>query len=137
VTIGSVARLIVAPGTVVYCASRHAVRAINEGLRKELTGRIRVTEINPGAVTSELLEASNSDAVAERAAGAFNTWVPAETITDAVRYAITQPAASRSTRSPSAPTTRSCDCHGHHHAHRRARRRRRGARQPCAASIRA
>ena len=38
----------------VYSGSKFAVRAISEGLRQEVAGKIRVTIISPGAVTTEL-----------------------------------------------------------------------------------
>lgn len=37
----------------IYSASKFAVEAIGDGLRKELTGRVRVTVLEPGAVDTE------------------------------------------------------------------------------------
>jgi NADP-dependent 3-hydroxy acid dehydrogenase YdfG len=37
-----------------YSASKHAVEALGEGLRQQLTGRVRVTLIAPGMVETEL-----------------------------------------------------------------------------------
>jgi 3-hydroxy acid dehydrogenase / malonic semialdehyde reductase len=54
VNLGSVAGRWVYPGGAVYCASKHAVRAINEGLRMDLHGSgVRVTTIDPGLVETE------------------------------------------------------------------------------------
>jgi NADP-dependent 3-hydroxy acid dehydrogenase YdfG len=39
-----------------YAASKFAVEAIGEGLRKELTGRVRVTLIEPGAVDTDFAD---------------------------------------------------------------------------------
>jgi hypothetical protein len=54
VNIGSVGGRWVAPSSTVYCATKFAVRAITEGLRMDLMGKkIRVTNIEPGAVKTE------------------------------------------------------------------------------------
>ena len=51
VNLGSTAGHWVYPGGAVYCASKHAVRAITEGLRMDVHGTgVRVTEISPGLV---------------------------------------------------------------------------------------
>lgn len=51
INIGSIAGHTVYPKGAVYCASKHAVKAISEGLRMDLFGtKIRVTSIDPGAV---------------------------------------------------------------------------------------
>src|SRR6185436_12200954 len=56
VNISSVAGRIVFPAGSVYCATKHAVAALSEGLRQELSVRsnIRVTCIEPGVVATEL-----------------------------------------------------------------------------------
>ena len=58
VNISSVAGRIIFAGGSVYCATKHAITAFSEGLRKELSPQynIRVTCIEPGAVSTELLE---------------------------------------------------------------------------------
>ncbi len=54
VNLGSVAGKWVYPNGAVYCASKHAVRALSEGLRLDLCGtNIRVTDIEPGMVETE------------------------------------------------------------------------------------
>lgn len=54
VNIGSIAGKEVYPNGNVYCASKHAVDAINNGMRLDLNGTgIRVTAINPGLVETE------------------------------------------------------------------------------------
>ena len=53
--IGSIASQRVFPNWGVYCASKHALRALATALRMELKQRgIRVTLINPGAVRTDL-----------------------------------------------------------------------------------
>lgn len=55
--IGSTAGKEVYPGGNVYCASKHAVDAINQGMRLDLNGsNIRVGAINPGLVETEFSE---------------------------------------------------------------------------------
>lgn len=54
VNLGSVAGRWVYPGGGVYCASKHAVRALSEGLRMDLHGSgVRVSNIEPGMVETE------------------------------------------------------------------------------------
>jgi NADP-dependent 3-hydroxy acid dehydrogenase YdfG len=57
INVSSVAGYKIGPGSVVYSATKHAVRVISEGLRQEV-GRynIRSTIISPGAVATELPE---------------------------------------------------------------------------------
>jgi len=58
VNISSIAGRKVFKGLAVYCATKHAVAALSEGMRMELspTHNIRVTSIQPGAVVTELFE---------------------------------------------------------------------------------
>lgn len=57
INVSSVYGHVVDPGATVYCATKHAVRALSEGLRKEVKPyNIRTTIISPGAVATELLE---------------------------------------------------------------------------------
>ena len=56
VNISSVAGRIIYPAGSVYCATKHAVTALSEGLRQEFSQRsnIRITCIEPGIVSTEL-----------------------------------------------------------------------------------
>src|SRR4029434_3654582 len=50
INLGSVAGIkVFSPGGTVYSATKFAVRAISEGLRHEVGGKIRVTVVEPGA----------------------------------------------------------------------------------------
>ncbi|HTY00217.1 MAG TPA: SDR family oxidoreductase [Bacteroidota bacterium] len=54
VNIGSIAGHQVYPGGNVYCASKHAVKALTEGLKMDLQGTaVRVSSIDPGLVETE------------------------------------------------------------------------------------
>ncbi len=78
------------PAFGVYAATKHAVRAITEGLRQE-TNQIRVTLITPGVTESELghdiTEAGTAAAVGQLRTIALS----ANAIANAVLYAISQP----------------------------------------------
>lgn len=55
-TVSSVYGHVVGPNAAVYCATKHAVRALTEGLRQEVKPyNIRTTIISPGAMKTELL----------------------------------------------------------------------------------
>ena len=57
INMGSIAGFLVYEGGGVYCASKHAVRALTKTLRLELNGTpIRVTSIDPGMVETEFSE---------------------------------------------------------------------------------
>ena len=57
INIGSVAGHQVYPGGNVYCATKHAVGALTQGMRLDLVGtRIRVSSVDPGLVQTEFSE---------------------------------------------------------------------------------
>ncbi len=56
VNVSSVAGHVVFPGAAVYCATNFAVRAFSDGIRMESDGSIRVTNISPGAIKTELTD---------------------------------------------------------------------------------
>jgi NADP-dependent 3-hydroxy acid dehydrogenase YdfG len=82
----------VGPGFTVYAATKHAVRALSEGLRQEVKPyNIRTTVISPGAVATELPN-SVSEPEAERLRKFYaEVAVPAESFAKAVAFAIGQP----------------------------------------------
>jgi NADP-dependent 3-hydroxy acid dehydrogenase YdfG len=90
VNIASIGALGVVPTAAVYCATKHAVRAISEGLRQE-NERIRVTCIHPGVVESELADTITDPAAAEAMRGYRAIALQPDAIARAVRYAIEQP----------------------------------------------
>ena len=77
-------------GGTVYSATKFAVRALSEGLRAEVGGKIRVTTISPGAVSSELI-GGVSDEGSKNARGVLKQAIPPDAIARAVAYAIEQP----------------------------------------------
>ena len=92
INISSVAGHKVSMGGAVYCATKHAVRAISEGVRQEIDG-IRTTIISPGAVQTELPLGSSDP---ETAAGIKEFYrlmaIPADAVARAIAFAIEQPA---------------------------------------------
>lgn len=83
---------VVATGAV-YCATKHAVRAISEGLRQEVKDyNIRVTTISPGAVKTELTDHITEPGLAEDVRNVVGEiGVPASTMASMVAFAISQP----------------------------------------------
>src|ERR1700692_1863318 len=78
-----------APGGTVYCATKSAVRALTEGLRIELHSKnIRCTMISPGAVATELPEASSDEATRQNLREFYKSVmaIPAESVAKAIAY---------------------------------------------------
>lgn len=93
INVSSVYGHVVDPGATVYCATKFAVRALSEGLRKEVKPyNIRTTVISPGAVATELLEhISEQDVQSATKEFVARIAVPAETFARMVAFAISQP----------------------------------------------
>lgn len=93
INVSSVAGHKVTPAGAVYCATKHAVRAISEGLRSEAKAyNMRTTIISPGAVATEL---PSHITHAESHEGINHYYeqvaVPPESFARAVAFAIEQP----------------------------------------------
>jgi 3-hydroxy acid dehydrogenase/malonic semialdehyde reductase len=94
VNLGSTAGELTYPNAAVYCASKAAERAINDGLRQDLLGTpVRVTTIDPGMVETDFsLVRFHGDA--KRAAKVYEGVValtPAD-VADAILWAVSRPA---------------------------------------------
>lgn len=94
INVSSVAGHKVGPTFAVYSATKHAVRALSEGLRMEVKPyNIRTTIISPGAVATELLDGiSDPEVAAANRAYVAQVAVPADSFARAVAFAISQPA---------------------------------------------
>ena len=93
VTVASTAAFGVVPSMAVYAATKHAVRALCEGLRQEAGERIRVTTVSPGFVDTEFAGASSNPAVRETIERRRDEIaIPAAAIARAIAFAIEQPA---------------------------------------------
>ena len=94
VNLGSTAGEFTYPGGAVYCASKAAERAINDGLRQDLLGTpVRVTSVDPGMVETDFsLVRFRGDA--ERAAKVYKGVTPLtpEDVADAILWAVSRPA---------------------------------------------
>lgn len=90
VNIASVAGLQVDPTAAVYSATKHAVRALSEGLRQE-SRDVRVTVISPGFTRSELTDSIGDGEVRHAVEGMMDIAIPATAIGEAVLFAISQP----------------------------------------------
>ncbi len=90
VNISSVAAHYVLPTGAVYCATKHAVNALSEGLRKENTD-IRVSIISPGVTESELAETITDEKTKVMIEEYRQVAIPAHAIAEAIAYAIGQP----------------------------------------------
>lgn len=94
VNIGSIAGHEVYPAGNVYCATKHAVRALNKALRMDLSGTaIRVTSVDPGLAQTEF-STVRFRGDAERAGKVYRGMYPltADDIAEAVLWACGRPA---------------------------------------------
>ncbi len=84
------------PAGTIYCGTKHALNAIAEGLRNELTAdhNIRVTTIEPGAVATELTKTISDPEVGKLLGPKFADlkMLDSMDIANAISYALSQPA---------------------------------------------
>ena len=93
INVSSVAGHKVRAGGAVYAATKHAVRALSEGLRQEVKPyNIRTTVISPGAVATELPDGITEPDVAEGFRKFYEEFaIPADSFARAVMFAMSQP----------------------------------------------
>jgi NADP-dependent 3-hydroxy acid dehydrogenase YdfG len=93
INVSSVAGHKVRAGSVVYAATKHAVRALSEGLRLEVKPyNIRTTIISPGAVDTELPNSIVEPDISANIHKFYATMaIPPESFARAVAFAICQP----------------------------------------------
>ncbi len=93
INVSSVAGHLVSAGGVVYSASKFAVRAISEGLRKEVKPyNIRSTILSPGAVDTELPATTKAEGMAQAMQSFYErNAIPASSFARCVLFAINQP----------------------------------------------
>ena len=93
VNIGSIAAKDVYPNGNVYCASKHAVDALNKGMRIDLNKHnIRVSAIHPGAVETEFSDVRfKGDTEKAKTVYAGYKALKAEDIADIIHFVVTRP----------------------------------------------
>lgn len=92
ISVSSVAGHKVRPGSIVYSATKHAVRVISEGLRQEVKPYgLRTTVISPGAVHTELPDSITEPDIAENTRKFYDIAISPASFARAVAYAIGQP----------------------------------------------
>ncbi len=91
INLSSVAGHAVFETSAVYSGTKHAVRAISEGLRMEVGENIRSTIISPGAVDSELPSRITHSESAESAGALCDDAIGADAVARAIVFAIEQP----------------------------------------------
>jgi NADP-dependent 3-hydroxy acid dehydrogenase YdfG len=90
INVSSVGGFVVQPTGAVYSATKFAVRAISEGLRKE-SDKIRCTCVYPGVVTSELANTISDPVARERMHSYRKNAIGPAAIGRAIQFAIEQP----------------------------------------------
>ncbi len=94
VNLGSTAGELTYPNGAVYCASKAAEKAINDGLRQDLLGTpVRVTSVDPGMVETDFSKVRfrGDDARAAKVYQGLTPLSPAD-VADAIVWAVTRPA---------------------------------------------
>ncbi len=93
VNIGSIAGKEVYPNGNVYCASKHAVNALNKSMRIDLNQyNIRVSAIHPGAVETEFSDVRfKGDTERAKSVYAGYKALQAEDIADIIYFVVTRP----------------------------------------------
>lgn len=93
INLGSTAGELPYPGGVVYCASKAAVKSINDGLKQDLLGTpVRVSSVDPGMVETDFsrIRFRGDD---ERAAKVYQNITPLmpEDVAETILFAATRP----------------------------------------------
>ncbi|MCM5554091.1 SDR family oxidoreductase [Pleomorphomonas sp. NRK KF1] len=92
VNVVSTAGLKVGPAMGLYAATKNAVRTLTEALRQESTSGLRVTEISPGFVSTNLGDSMPEGPIKEAMMARMQEIaLPAEAVAKAIAYAIDQP----------------------------------------------
>lgn len=93
INIGSIAGKEVYPNGNVYCATKHAVDALTQGMRLDLLpAGVRVSSVNPGMVETEFSEV-RFKGDAERAKAVYHNLIPlaAQDVAEAVWFVASRP----------------------------------------------
>jgi NADP-dependent 3-hydroxy acid dehydrogenase YdfG len=92
VNMASTAAYLTLANQAVYSGTKYAVRAISEGLRKEVGDKIRVTIISPGYTATNFTDTVRNEEVARQLAQSRDRFAMApDIIARAIAYALEQP----------------------------------------------
>ena len=92
VNVVSTAGIRIVPTMGVYAATKNAVRTISEALRQEAGPHLRVTEISPGTIATNLRDSFTDTAVRDALAARMgDIAIPPAAIARGIAYAIDQP----------------------------------------------
>jgi len=79
------------PDRAVYCASKHAVLAISEALRIELSSEIKVTTVSPGSVNTAFIHQTKNEQLLESYVPSFESGLSPEIIAQQIKSIIELP----------------------------------------------
>jgi NADP-dependent 3-hydroxy acid dehydrogenase YdfG len=88
INIGSVASHLVFPNSGIYSATKHAVLAISESIRMELSGKIGVTTISPGSVNTPFIEQTTNAQLLQELRPGFAGGLAPETIAEQIAFVL-------------------------------------------------
>lgn len=88
INIGSVASHQVFPNSGIYCATKHAVFAISESIRLELSDKVRVTTISPGSVNTPFIEKTTNEKMLGEYRNYFAQGLTPESVAGSILFAI-------------------------------------------------
>jgi NADP-dependent 3-hydroxy acid dehydrogenase YdfG len=88
INIGSVSSHLVFPNSGIYSATKHAVLAISESIRIELSGKIGVTTISPGAVNTPFIEQTTNAQLLQELRPGFSGGLAPETIAEQIAFVL-------------------------------------------------
>ena len=92
VNVGSIGGFFAGPPITVYSATKYALRAFSDGLRREVSGRgVRVTLIAPGTFRTEFFDSTTGQTPDLLTASVNRTALPVRFVADAVQRAIERP----------------------------------------------
>ncbi len=91
INMGSVASHHVYPRSVVYAATKHAVKVISEGLRLEYQDKIRITTISPGAVNTAFADNMSNNEIRKEMQSYLEGGLSPNTVAEAIKQCIDYP----------------------------------------------
>lgn len=91
INLGSVASHHVFPSSGVYCATKHAVLAISESIRAELSKKVRITTVSPGSVNTPFIEKTKNPDLLNQFRSSFENGMPVEWVASQIMSTIEVP----------------------------------------------